>query len=407
MNPLFNSDSPTMCREMNSQLVVRNGHLNIPVPERFERIAGEFLSGTPRPLCVEEACYAQLLEFYFCGTGRLSRFINYSELFDGFAFPVRPKEVSVVLTKLCNMTCLHCYNNSGRKDPNELSAQEKLQLIDYLCRWGIGRLTITGGEPTLDPLLPKCLHLATSFGVGVKLSTNAWRLPDAVVNAIGEKTVQQLNISLDGADAETHDTFRRKRGSFDEVIRTLSALRTQPPRLLVINASVHRLSIDQMPAVAKIAADFDATAVSFKPITSTGRSDLDTSFFLDENLLKRFRDERNRLRQKYKGILEIDGKLIEADFGDLLENVTCNAGRTAMMIDADGRMLPCETVSFVSDAPNCRDVLPMQAWLSSPLFNWFRTRSASSPGGCGTKGCPGSQIRAELGRRAESLVQIS
>ena len=162
-----------------------------------------------------------------------------------------------------------------------------------------------------------------------------------------------------------------------------------------------------MSAIADIAASFGATAVSFKPITSTGRAGSDTSFFLDQRLLELFRVERNRLREKYNRVLEIDGKLIEPDLGDLLESVTCNAGRTAMMIDADGRMLPCETVSFVPDAPNCRDIGPMQAWLSSPLFSWFRTSSASSHGGCGTKGCPGSQMRRQRGTQDEKLVQIS
>ena len=71
-------------------------------------------------------------------------------------------------------------------------------------------------------------------------------------------------------------------------MKTLAVLREYQPRILVINASVHRGDIAQMDAVAGIAASFGATAVSFKPITSTGRSGVDTSFFLDETLLHAF-----------------------------------------------------------------------------------------------------------------------
>ena len=187
MNAFMRSDLILKREASTSALVTSKGELSLPVPLRFERTARQFVSGEAQHTCVEEACYSQLLEFYFCGTGRLSRFLDYSTLFAESAFPVRPEEVSVVLTKLCNMTCVHCYNDSGRKDSGELSDEQKIGLIEYLCRWGIRRLTITGGEPTLDPVLPACLDLATAFGVGVKLSTNGWHLSEAVLSSIRRK----------------------------------------------------------------------------------------------------------------------------------------------------------------------------------------------------------------------------
>jgi len=67
-----------------------------------------------------------------------------------FAFPV--KEVTFRLTYHCNISCRHCYNNSGphaKGQRIELNAMRAI--VDQMPDAGIGALNLTGGEPFLYP----------------------------------------------------------------------------------------------------------------------------------------------------------------------------------------------------------------------------------------------------------------
>jgi len=357
-------------------------------PEDTYRTPGAADGG---PLDFTEAAFAQLVRFALQDDGTLSRYVDYDRLLGPGAPPARPREVSVILTKRCNLRCLHCYNDSALRDPHELQDDEKLRLVDYLGRWGVTVLNLTGGEPTIDPTFAGVLALARRHRMGVKISTNAWHLPGALLDAIRAGTVIQLSISLDGADAATHDHLRQRRGSFDRVLASLRLLEECRPRTVVLNAGVHLGSLEQMDVIAGLAAAAPVDVVAFKPITFTGRPHGDASFVLGHSELADFARTRDRLRREYAGRLVIDGKLTGDDVQpELQEDLSCQAAQTAMVVQADGRLLPCDTLAGVPDAPNVRDVAPMTAWLGDPVFDWFRGIRDSSSGGCGTSGCPGN-----------------
>ncbi|MGW4381414.1 radical SAM protein [Kitasatospora sp. NPDC004531] len=370
---------------------------------RLAQGPGEDAGGRPD---FREAAFGQLARFALCDEGRLSRFLDYDSLLAPDTPPVRPREVSLIVTKLCNLRCLHCYNDSALRDPNELDESEKVALVDYLGRWGVTILNLTGGEPTIDPVFPTILDLARRYGMGVKISTNAWHVSDALAEAIRNGTVLQLSVSLDGVDAGTHDHLRQRRGSFERVVKSLRMLRDCRPKTLVLNVGIHRGSLAQMDDLARLAAELGVDVLAYKPVTFSGRPGADAPFVLGHAELAEFASARDRLRVEYAGRLVIDGKLTGDEVQpELQEDLHCQAAQTAMVIKADGTMLPCDTLSGVPAAPNFRRTAPMTAWLRDPVFSWFRTlRDSSSGGGCGTSGCPGTaaskQLAAEGGRVA-------
>jgi MoaA/NifB/PqqE/SkfB family radical SAM enzyme len=352
-----------------------------------------------------EAAFAQLARFALQDEGALSRYVDYDRLLGPGSPPARPREVSVILTKRCNLRCLHCYNDSALRDPHELGDEEKLLLVDYLGRWGVTVLTLTGGEPTIDPTFAGVLALARQHRMGVKISTNAWHLPAALLEGLRTGTVIQLSISLDGADAATHDHLRQRRGSFDRVVASLRLLEECRPRTVVLNAGIHLGSLQQMEVIAGLAAAGPVDVVAFKPITFTGRPGGDASFVLGHAELAEFARIRDQLRREYAGRLVVDGKLTGDDVQpELQEDLSCQAAQTAMVVHADGRLLPCDTLAGVPDAPNVRDVAPMTAWLGDPVFGAFREIRDRSSGGCGTSGCPGHAASAAISASRRGVV---
>jgi len=75
--------------------------------------------------------------------------------------------------------------------------------------------------------------------------------------------VEAISLSLDGADAARHDGFRGVRGCFD---RTLAAARECAAAGLPfqINTLVSEETLDELPAIHRLAADLGALRWSLK-----------------------------------------------------------------------------------------------------------------------------------------------
>ncbi len=110
----------------------------------------------------------------------------------------------------CNLHCTYCVARSGpRAERRGLALPVFRRLIDEAAAYGITELFVTGGEPFLLP------------DIGERLCYAAGRLPTTVLtNAMlfqGRRleTLRSLagldlrfQVSLDGADAPTHDSYR-------------------------------------------------------------------------------------------------------------------------------------------------------------------------------------------------------
>jgi AdoMet-dependent heme synthase len=340
---------------------------------------------------LEQAALFQLIAFYLLDHGRLAPIIDYSSLIDQGKETVQPAQVSTEITKLCNLSCLHCYNDSGKRDPQELSDREKLEMIRYLGRWGVRRLNVTGGEPLLDTIFPEILSLAREYGMVVTITTNGWKIPRELLAAIESGTVVHVNLSLDGADEDTHDAFRGRKGSYKRLLLSMQTLSECRPQILQLNASIHTISVHQMEALAGLALKYRFDSVSFKPVTSSGRHDGRTDFLLSLADLQLYQAERLRLAALYRSQLHVEGNILGGAVPTAaLDRIACNAGERSMLILANGKMTPCAALNADTWAPDIRTVPPMEAWLTHPLFQDFRSMKRSI--GRFHLGCPGTRF---------------
>jgi MoaA/NifB/PqqE/SkfB family radical SAM enzyme len=368
-------------------------------------LLGELSRLAPDTRTLEEAALVQLLAFYLLDRGSLSRALHYTSLIDGGPDFMQPAEVSLEITRLCNLRCLHCYNDSGHRDAAELGDQEKLALVDYLGRWGVRRISITGGEPTLDRTFASLLSLGQEYNITIKVTTNGWELPAALLRAIEEGTVVHVNLSLDGADEATHDAFRGRHGSFSRVLRSMRTLTECRPRALQLNASIHNISVHQMEALAGLASDHGFDAVSFKPVTSSGRHDGRTDFLLSLADLRLFQAERARLGALYAGRLHVEGSILGGAVPEAaLDRIGCNAADRSMLILSNGRMTPCAALHSDDWAPDIRSMSPMHAWLTHALFSDFRTMKGGA--GRSHQGCPGSRFASSTYAQADPALRV-
>ena len=129
------------------------------------------------------------------------------------------------LVRRCNLTCKHCYSISADKDfPGELSFDEVCRVMDDLRHFHVPVLILSGGEPLLRPDIFQIAERAKKLGFYVALSTNGTLIDGENINEIDAAEFDYVGISIDGM-RETHDAFRRKKGSYDSALHGLRLCR--------------------------------------------------------------------------------------------------------------------------------------------------------------------------------------
>lgn len=103
-------------------------------------------------------------------------------------------QVAIEITRRCNMTCAHCLR--GRAQPINIPLRRIDELLDQTE--AIGRLIITGGEPTLN--LPALQYIANSITrhgtpvMRVQIVTNGLQYDDSFL-AIVKRYAEIVNIT--------------------------------------------------------------------------------------------------------------------------------------------------------------------------------------------------------------------
>jgi radical SAM protein with 4Fe4S-binding SPASM domain len=120
--------------------------------------------------------------------------------------------------------------------------------MDQIAEVSHPALVLTGGEPLLREDLFDLAAYGKSLGFRMGLATNGTLVTPAVADRIREAGFERIGISLDGADAETHDRFRRMPGSFDAALEGIRNLK-QLGLYIQINTSVTTHNAGQLEAI--------------------------------------------------------------------------------------------------------------------------------------------------------------
>lgn len=131
-------------------------------------------------------------------------------------------------TQACNLACKHCRASAvAWRDPKELSFGEACAMMDSMVELGRPVLVFSGGEPLLRPDIFELMAEARKRGLPFALSTNGTLVDEAMADRIAAAAPHRVSISLDGADAATHDGFRRLKGAFQEALQGIRRLRAR------------------------------------------------------------------------------------------------------------------------------------------------------------------------------------
>ena len=173
----------------------------------------------------------------------------------------KPRLIFWEVTKGCNLRCIHCRATATElSSPLDLPTAKALNLIEQVSQYAKPILVLSGGEPLFRADIFELARFATDRGLRVALATNGTLVTEEVARKIVDAGVRRVSISLDGANAATHDAFRGIPGAFAAALkgfRNLQALGMS----LQINMTIARHNAQQLPEVLELAKSIGADAL--------------------------------------------------------------------------------------------------------------------------------------------------
>jgi radical SAM protein len=198
-------------------------------------------------------------------------------------FNERPFIAIWEVTQACDLACVHC-RASAQPDrhPEELTTEEGKRLIDQISAWEVPVFVLTGGDPIKRPDLFELIGYARAVGVRVSLTPSATPLLTRdVIARLKQAGLARLAVSMDGASAKTHDTFRGMSGSF---ARTLDAVRwaNEVGLPVQINTTFSRRNIGEIDEIVSLMENLRIALWSVFFLVPTGRGKLNDLLSADQ-----------------------------------------------------------------------------------------------------------------------------
>jgi radical SAM protein with 4Fe4S-binding SPASM domain len=312
-------------------------------------------------------------------------------------------------THKCNLNCKHCYSNSGAVLEEELSTKEALDVVDQLDDAGVTALAFSGGEPLSKKDFFEVASHAVKRGLYVSVATNGTLLTRENVKKLKQTGVHYVEVSIDGATAGTHDTFRGVPGAFEKAVTGIRNA-VEEDLCACIATTATKGNLAEFPAIIDLAEEIGAERFTYFNFIPTGRG----KSLYDQDLSPEEKEQLmlyllNRMSKGCKttilttapqlarvalqcqgpsGTGEITMSMAHMQTAKVSRKAIpladfiggCGAGRLYCSLSPQGDVHPC--VFLPINVGNLKKEKFIDVWLSSKLFNELRDRENLN-GACG------------------------
>ncbi|MFQ5714336.1 MAG: heme b synthase [Candidatus Scalinduaceae bacterium] len=314
----------------------------------------------------------------------------------------------------CNLECIHCrrLDVSTQLAKDDMTTEESYKFIDALAETAKPILVLSGGEPLFRPDIFDIAKYALKKGLTVALATNGTLVDEVMAKKIVEAGVSRVSISLDGADAETHDSFRKLKGSFEKAIKGFNHLK-KLGMSMQINCTIAKHNSHQLQDLYNLCLKLGAEAMHIFMLVPVGCGvEIADDQMLEperyEYILNQFYDLSKeakiqtkatcsphyfrimRQRAKEEGIT-----ITPKTHGMAAMTKGCLAGTGVCFVSHKGEVFPCGYLPV--NAGHVKKQPFKEIWKDSPVF--MKLREPDLLGGkCGEceykKVCEGCRARA-------------
>jgi len=165
-------------------------------------------------------------------------------------------------TVRCNLACRHCRRLEACQAAAaaDLTTAEARAMLDQAAELGRPIVVFSGGEPLMRDDWRELAGYAGKLHLPAALATNGTLVDRPLARQIAAAGFTRISVSLDGADAATHDAFRGAAGAYNLAIAGIEALHSAGQEVQ-INAAVAGHNIHQLDELYSLAGSLGAVAL--------------------------------------------------------------------------------------------------------------------------------------------------
>ena len=183
----------------------------------------------------------------------------------------QPRLIAWEVTRRCPLNCRHCRASAGdREYAGELDTAECLRLIDGVASFARPIMILTGGEPMMREDIYRIAEYGSAAGLRMVMAPCGPLIDRESIRRMIDSGIRRISLSIDGADAGTHDVFRRSEGAFAAVLRAAELAREGGLEFQV-NTTVTRHNVGQLPGILALAVSLGAAGYHPFLLVPTGR----------------------------------------------------------------------------------------------------------------------------------------
>lgn len=185
----------------------------------------------------------------------------------------------------CNFKCKMCYfwKNNQSQDiilDND-SWKNVIDQVSCLFNKDIKLIFSGGGEILLRPGIEELLNYAGDK-FDLSLNTNGYLIDRSRAKLLS-RTVKNINISLDGISALTHDDIRGMPGSFERVLKAIEYLREESQdMIIIINTVILAQNLDEIVRMVEWVDDNQINGIIFQAVSAPNNIPYDCYWYKNE-----------------------------------------------------------------------------------------------------------------------------
>jgi SynChlorMet cassette radical SAM/SPASM protein ScmF len=190
------------------------------------------------------------------------------------------EQIYFYLTEGCNLACRHCWLSPKLQNKHAsypvLSVGLFKSILDQGKELGLKTIKLTGGEPLMHPGIIEILDSISEREYAFSIESNGVLCSPKLAKQIARHKSAFVSISLDGADAYTHESIRGITGCFDKAVNGIKNLVQEGVNTQVI-FTVMDYNKHQLSKIVKLSESFGAESLKFNVVQPTGRGEKWTS----------------------------------------------------------------------------------------------------------------------------------
>lgn len=197
-----------------------------------------------------------------------------------------PTSVSIYITQFCPKACKHCITRSSPfvDRSTELSTEQWKRAIDKLRDYGCLSIVFTGGDCLSRKDIFEIFRYAESKHFMLAILTDYDGITHDQISEIAKlKNLIDVQVSLDGGSAETHDWMRCE-GSFEKSLKRMQKLNDHNIGFTIASA-IHKHNFHEIDDIVRIANQYGANHLYLNPLCPYGRGvDMNDDLLTEDQL---------------------------------------------------------------------------------------------------------------------------